>query len=69
MSLSHVRHGDCEIIPGSSENVWADDDRERVRSHLVKLLIVGDLVQVLEQSLQKIKIRGGKFPEEMPDVC
>jgi hypothetical protein len=38
-----------------------------VRSHLVEFLVIGDLVQVLEQPLQKIKIRGGELAEEAPD--
>ena len=49
MSLAQVRHGDCEVIPGSPENVWTYDDRERVGSHLIEFLVIGNLVQVLEQ--------------------
>jgi len=37
-------------------------------SHLIEFLVIGDLVQVLDQPLQKIKIRGGELPEETPDV-
>lgn len=39
-----------------------------MRSHLVELLEIGNLVQVLEQPLQKIEIRGGELAEEAPDV-
>ena len=68
MSLPHVRHGDCEIISRSPENVWTDDNRERVRGHLVEFLVIGDLVQVLEQPLQEVEIRSGEFTEEVPDA-
>ena len=69
MGLPHVRHCDREVIPGSSENIWTDNDRERVRSHLVEFFVIGNLVQVLEQPLQQIEICGGKFAEEVPDFC
>jgi len=36
---------------------------------LVEFLIIGDLVQVLEQPLYKIEIRRGEFAEEAPDAC
>lgn len=35
---------------------------------MVEFLVIGDLVQVLDKPLQKIKIRGGELPEEAPDV-
>ena len=35
-------------------------------SHLIEFLVIRDPVQVLKQSLQKIKIRGGKLAEEAP---
>lgn len=40
-----------------------------MRSHLVEFLVIGDLVQMLEQSLQDIEIRGGELAEELPDFC
>jgi hypothetical protein len=40
-----------------------------MRSHLIEFLVVGNLVQVLEQPLQKVEIRGREFAEEAPDVC
>jgi len=68
MSLPHIRHGDCKVIPRGSEDIWTNDDGERVRSHLVEFLIVGDLVQVLKQPFQEVEIRGGEFAEEVSDV-
>lgn len=40
-----------------------------MRGHLVELLVIGDLVQVFEQSLQKIEIFGGELAEKAPDAC
>jgi hypothetical protein len=40
-----------------------------MRSHLIGFLVIGDFVQVLEQPLQEIKVRGRKLAEEAPDVC
>ena len=39
-----------------------------MRSHLVKFLVIGDLVQVLKQPLHKVKIRSREFAEEAPDA-
>ena len=38
-----------------------------MRGHLVEFLIIRDLVQVLEQPLQKIKIRGRELTEQAPN--
>lgn len=35
---------------------------------MVEFFVIRDLVQVLEQALQKVKIRGGELAEEAPDV-
>lgn len=40
-----------------------------MRSHLIEFLVIGDLVQMLEQPLQKVEIRGGELAEEAPNVC
>lgn len=40
-----------------------------MRGHLVEFLVIGDLVQVLDQPFQKVKIRSREFAEEAPDVC
>ena len=40
-----------------------------MRGHLVEFLVIGDLVQVLEQPLQEVEIRSGEFTEEVPDAC
>jgi hypothetical protein len=40
-----------------------------VRGHLVEFLVIGNLVQVFEQPLQKIEICGGEFAEKAPDAC
>lgn len=39
-----------------------------MRGHLVEFFVIGDLVQVFNQALQKIKIRGRKLAEEPSDV-
>ena len=39
-----------------------------MRGHLVEFLVIGDLVQVLEQPLQEVEIRSGEFTEEVPDA-
>lgn len=40
-----------------------------MRSHLIEFFVIGNLVQVLEQPLQEVKIRGRELAEEAPDVC
>ena len=40
-----------------------------MRSHLVEFLKIGNLVQVLEQPLQEVKIRGRELAEKAPDAC
>ena len=36
---------------------------------MIEFFVIGNLVQVLEQPLQEVKIRGRELAEEAPDVC
>lgn len=40
-----------------------------MRSHLIQLLVISNLVQMLEQPLQKVEMYRREFAEEAPDVC